>query len=284
MTDLEARNFRLAGWIAATQMSGDHSVTGLHCRSRAVNGYRVPDAWARGGASEGIRRSSLSRSSCGLQMRPIEIQGGSEPFLVLCGEFGQQLHLGNSRAIERFDVRPVDLDQISRWVPQIHLDAAIRKFVDWIAKRPRVERANRLRGVVGSMEIVHIYRKVLVERNLIFQLEDVQLQIAAAEILCFEPKIVAGDALHAQYGLVEVHRLREILGTYRHVVEAGNLHHSPPMKAKRRRTGTRPVEVMFRIVYRSLVIQDRTHHFATGIQLAGAFPRLSGRMLGSDVR
>src|SRR5947209_15885202 len=59
-----------------------------------------------------IRRSSLSRSSCGLQMRPIEIQGGSEPFLVLCGEFGQQLHFGNSRAIERFDVRPVDLDQI----------------------------------------------------------------------------------------------------------------------------------------------------------------------------
>ena len=136
-----------------------------------------------------FRRSSLSRSSCGLQMRPIEIQGGSEPLLVLCGEFGQQLHLGNSRAIERLDVRPVDLDQISRWVPQIHLDAAIRKFVHRIAKRRRVERANRLRGIVGSMEIVHIYRKVLVERNLIFQLEDVQLQIAAAEIFVLKPKL-----------------------------------------------------------------------------------------------
>jgi hypothetical protein len=83
------------------------------------------------------------------------------------------------------------------------------------------------------MEIVHIYRKVLVERNLIRQLEDVQLQIATAEILCFEAKIVAGDGLHTQYGLVEFHRLREILGAYRQVVEAGNLHHSPPMKAKR---------------------------------------------------
>src|SRR5437763_13684296 len=111
MTDLEGRNFHLAGWIAATQMTVT-TQSGLHCRSRAVNGHRVPDAWARGGAPEGIRRSSLSRSSCGLQMRPIEIQGGSEPFLVLCGDFGQQLHLGNSRAIERLDVRPVDLDQI----------------------------------------------------------------------------------------------------------------------------------------------------------------------------
>jgi hypothetical protein len=53
---------------------------------------------------------------------------------------------------------------------------------------------------------------VLVEPNLIFQLDDVQLQIAAAEILCFEAKIVAGDGLHAQYGLVEFHRFREILG------------------------------------------------------------------------
>ncbi len=61
------------------------------------------------------------------------------------------------------------------------------------------------------MEIVHIYREVLVERNLIFQLEDVQLQIAAAEIFCFEAKIVAGNGLHAQYGLVEFHQLREFL-------------------------------------------------------------------------
>ena len=83
------------------------------------------------------------------------------------------------------------------------------------------------------------------------------LQIAAAEILCFEAKIVAGDGLHAQYGLVEFHRLREILGAYRQVVEAGNLHHSPPMKAKRAAL-QRDREVIFRIVYPSLVIQDMT--------------------------
>jgi hypothetical protein len=62
------------------------------------------------------------------------------------------------------------------------------------------------------MEIVYIYRKVLVERNLILQFEDVQLQIAAAQIFRLEAKIVAGDGLHAQHRLIESHRLREISG------------------------------------------------------------------------
>jgi hypothetical protein len=73
---------------------------------------------------------------------------------------------------------------------------------------------------------------MLVERNLILQLENVQLQITATEIFGLEAEIVAGDRLHAQHRLVEIHRLIEIAGTDRKVIEAGNFHGRPPLKAK----------------------------------------------------
>jgi hypothetical protein len=75
---------------------------------------------------------------------------------------------------------------------------------------------------------------VLVDRNLILQLEDVQLQISATEIFGLETEIVARDRLHPQHRLVEFHRLLEIPGTDRKVIEAGNLHGRPPLKAMRR--------------------------------------------------
>jgi hypothetical protein len=82
------------------------------------------------------------------------------------------------------------------------------------------------------MEIIHVDGEVLLVWNFVFQLEDVQLQIAAAQIFGLEAEIVAGDGLHAEHGLVEFYRLREIFGADRQMVEAGNLHHAPPSKAK----------------------------------------------------
>jgi hypothetical protein len=55
------------------------------------------------------------------------------------------------------------------------------------------------------MEIVYVDRKVLVKRHLVFQLENVQLQIPAAQILGLETEIIARDRLHAEHGLVEFH-------------------------------------------------------------------------------
>src|SRR6202012_5327520 len=66
--------------------------------------------------------SGLSRPPRGLHVWPIQIERSGEAFFVLFGKLGQQLHFGNARAIKRIDVRPVDLDQISRGIAQIHLD------------------------------------------------------------------------------------------------------------------------------------------------------------------
>src|SRR4051812_50088509 len=55
----------------------------------------------------------------------------------------------------------------------------------------------------------------------IFQFEDVQLQVAAAQVFGLEAEIVAGYRLHAQHRLVEFHRFFEVLRANRQVIEAG---------------------------------------------------------------
>jgi hypothetical protein len=77
------------------------------------------------------------------------------------------------------------------------------------------------------MEVVHIDCEVLVERYMVFKFENVQLQIATAQVFGLEAEIVAGDGLHAQHRLVEFDGLGEIPGADRQMVEAGNLHRSP---------------------------------------------------------
>ena len=126
-------------------------------------------------------------------------------------------------------------------VAQIQLEAAIRKFVNGMAERRGVQCAKWLGGVVGGMKVVQIDGKVLVERHLIFQFKDVQLQIAAAEIFGLEAEIIAGDGRHAQHRLVEFDGLGEIPGHDRKAIEAGYVHHTRTQtgNAKQQNTQTR---------------------------------------------
>lgn len=53
--------------------------------------------------------------------------------------------------------------------------------------------------VIGRMGIVHVGRKVLIEPDMIFELEQMELEIAAAQIFNLEAEIIDRDQLHSEH-------------------------------------------------------------------------------------
>src|SRR5918998_3157305 len=126
-------------------------------------------------AWSGRPRSEMIRSVCSCVMDSPSVCGSmfcrSAPRLLEVedgvGVAADLLDLRYDLAVERSHIGPVDLDQVARWVPQIHLDGPVRQFPDRgvVSAAPHAE---FLGLSVRGLEIVDVEREVMPRRRGVF--------------------------------------------------------------------------------------------------------------------
>src|SRR5439155_9854627 len=95
----------------------------------------------------------------------------------------EALDAGDDRAVDARGVWPVDLDQVSSRVAQIHLHPPARVLADRRALRLEVERPQLLRFQVDALEVVDVQREMVEPGRVRIAKEEVKLVLAEAQPL-----------------------------------------------------------------------------------------------------
>src|ERR687890_1298677 len=144
------------------------------------------------------------------------------------------LNLRYDLAVERRNIGPVDLDEVARRVPQIHLDGSVGQLPDG-GVAPAVPNAKHCGLRVCGLEVVHVEREVMTLWRGVFVEEEVELQTTHPQPAHRPGEVGRGDLLHPEEVRVEADRLLQVGGADADVGEPSRPHADAPYSGKMER-------------------------------------------------
>ena len=133
------------------------------------------------------------------------------------------LYLRYDIAIERRNVGPVDLDEVARGIPQIHLDGPAGQLPDGRVA-PSVPDAELFGLLVRGLEVVDVEGEVVPLRRGVLVEEEVELQVPDPQPAHRPGEVGRGNLLHPEEVRVETDRLLQVGGADADVGEPSRPH------------------------------------------------------------
>src|SRR5215210_3100026 len=137
------------------------------------------------------------------------------------------LDLRYDLAVERRNIGPVDLDEIARRVPQVHLDGPVGQLPDG-GVASAVPHSKLPGPLVRGLEVVDVEREVMSGRRRIIVEEEVELQITHPQPAHRPGEVGRGDLFHPEEVSVEADRLLQVGGADADVGESSRPHADAP--------------------------------------------------------